>query len=316
MIAFSACSSICHLDRQPISGRLRSERGADERFVGWLGFVEALKRVHDLEGTGANMSERTSSPMPTLVAGGTGQDRSQSGGAPDGRAACPFAMGSRSGEPPFDWEDRSTWAPGAEKGSCRPTSPIILTRFPAPRRRWAPFAELAVKSGVPRLVLMSGRGEEEVERAEQAVRDSGAELTVLHSTWFTPSGLRLEHRPDAGIDGGLWLPCLGARLTRTHRASGMTPNLPAHAPATRYARAEPSDAGAAGRAGGIRATYTLAWRRVAAWAVGLADHQRLDGGPRTAAPVAVDRSVRLPSLRWNAASFIITIMPATMWLAA
>ena len=37
------------LDRQPISGRLRTERGADEQFVGWLGFVDALKRLHELE---------------------------------------------------------------------------------------------------------------------------------------------------------------------------------------------------------------------------------------------------------------------------
>jgi uncharacterized protein YbjT (DUF2867 family) len=46
------------------------------------------------------------------------------------------------------------------------------------------FAELAVRSGVPRLVLLSGRGEPEAEQAEQAVRDSRAELTILRSTWF------------------------------------------------------------------------------------------------------------------------------------
>jgi hypothetical protein len=33
------------LDRQPVAGRLRSEWGADERFVGWLGFVAALERL-------------------------------------------------------------------------------------------------------------------------------------------------------------------------------------------------------------------------------------------------------------------------------
>jgi hypothetical protein len=33
------------LDRQPIAGRLRSEQGADESFVGWLGFVAALERL-------------------------------------------------------------------------------------------------------------------------------------------------------------------------------------------------------------------------------------------------------------------------------
>ena len=46
------------------------------------------------------------------------------------------------------------------------------------------FANLAVKEGVPRLVLLAGRGEEESERAEQAVRDSGADLTIVRSTWF------------------------------------------------------------------------------------------------------------------------------------
>ena len=55
-----------------------------------------------------------------------------------------------------------------------------------------------------------------------------------------------------------------------------------------------------------RATYTLAWRRVAAWAVDWLIISAYDGGPRTAAPVAVDRSVRLPSLGWNAASFVVT----------
>jgi hypothetical protein len=37
------------LDSQPVSGRLRTEGGADEQFVGWLGFVDALKRLHELE---------------------------------------------------------------------------------------------------------------------------------------------------------------------------------------------------------------------------------------------------------------------------
>jgi hypothetical protein len=36
-----------HLDRQPIAGCLRPEQGAAEPFVGWLGFVEALKRLHE-----------------------------------------------------------------------------------------------------------------------------------------------------------------------------------------------------------------------------------------------------------------------------
>jgi hypothetical protein len=39
-----------YLDRQPISGRVRTAWGVDERFVGWLGFVDVLQRLHRLEG--------------------------------------------------------------------------------------------------------------------------------------------------------------------------------------------------------------------------------------------------------------------------
>jgi hypothetical protein len=35
------------LDRQPIGGRLRTAWGGDEHFEGWLGFVEALWRLHE-----------------------------------------------------------------------------------------------------------------------------------------------------------------------------------------------------------------------------------------------------------------------------
>jgi hypothetical protein len=49
------------LDRQPISGRLRTERGVDEQFVGWLGFVDALKRLNELEGQPGN-AERPRAP--------------------------------------------------------------------------------------------------------------------------------------------------------------------------------------------------------------------------------------------------------------
>lgn len=41
------------LDRQPVTGRLRTREGAVERFTGWLGFVDALRRLHDLRSTTA-----------------------------------------------------------------------------------------------------------------------------------------------------------------------------------------------------------------------------------------------------------------------
>ena len=37
------------LDRDPISGALRTETGVEERFVGWLEFAGALDRLHRRE---------------------------------------------------------------------------------------------------------------------------------------------------------------------------------------------------------------------------------------------------------------------------
>ncbi|HEY8582065.1 MAG TPA: hypothetical protein VIL49_03930 [Capillimicrobium sp.] len=40
-----------HLDREPVTGWLRCDRGAQERFVGWLGFVEALRHMAEAQST-------------------------------------------------------------------------------------------------------------------------------------------------------------------------------------------------------------------------------------------------------------------------
>jgi uncharacterized protein YbjT (DUF2867 family) len=118
----------------------------------------------------------------TLVLGGTGK----TGRRVVERLAArgiPTRVGSRSGEPPFDWEDRTTWAPVLEGvGSAYVTH--YLDAVPGAAETVGSFAELAVKRGIPRLVLLSGRGEEEAERVDEAVRNSGAELTILRSTWF------------------------------------------------------------------------------------------------------------------------------------
>ena len=65
-----------------------------------------------------------------------------------------------------------------------------------------------------------------------------------------------------------------------------------------------------------RAAYTLVWRRVAAWVV---DWLIISAYAVALVPLGlllVDRSVRLSSLGWNAAAFVVLIVPATVWLAA
>jgi uncharacterized protein YbjT (DUF2867 family) len=119
---------------------------------------------------------------PTLVLGGTGKTGRRVAERLDARGR-PVRIGSRSGEPRFDWDDCSTWATALEGvGSVYVSH--YLDALPGAAETVGSFAELAVANGVRRQVLMGGRGEPEADRVEQAVRDSGAELTILRSTWF------------------------------------------------------------------------------------------------------------------------------------
>jgi uncharacterized protein YbjT (DUF2867 family) len=126
----------------------------------------------------ANIQEK-----PILVLGGTGKTGRRVAERLAARG-LPVRIGARSAEPQFDWEDRSTWAPALEGVESAYVS-HYLDAVPGAAETVGSFAELAVKSGVPRLVLLSGRGEEEAERVEQAARETGAELTILRSTWFS-----------------------------------------------------------------------------------------------------------------------------------
>ena len=119
---------------------------------------------------------------PTLVLAGTGKIGRRVVERLTARD-LPVRIGSRSGEPHFDWDDRSTWAPVLE-GVGSVYVAHHWDALPGAAETLGSFAEVAVESGVRRLVLMSGRGEEEADRGQQAVRDSGAELTILSSTWF------------------------------------------------------------------------------------------------------------------------------------
>ncbi|WP_066949255.1 NAD(P)H-binding protein [Microtetraspora fusca] len=96
----------------------------------------------------------------------------------------PVRIGSRSGDPAFDWEDPATWAP-----ALRDVGAVYVSYYPDLAVPGAPeavgaFARLAVASGARRLVLLSGRGEEEAQAAERALIDSEADWTILRAAWF------------------------------------------------------------------------------------------------------------------------------------
>lgn len=100
------------------------------------------------------------------------------------RRGIPIRAASRSGAYAFDWEDRRTWPAVLCGVSAAYVSYFPDLAVPGADETVRQFAELAVHSGVRRLVLLSGRGEEGAELAEQGVQESGAEWTILRSTWF------------------------------------------------------------------------------------------------------------------------------------
>jgi uncharacterized protein YbjT (DUF2867 family) len=117
----------------------------------------------------------------------------------------PVRHGSRSGTPPFDWNDRATWAPALQGVKA-----VYMSYYPDLAVAGATdaiqsFTELAVKSGVRRLVLLSGRGETEAQRCEDIVRGSGVEWTLLRASWFAQN-FSEAHFLEPILDGDLALP--------------------------------------------------------------------------------------------------------------
>jgi uncharacterized protein YbjT (DUF2867 family) len=121
---------------------------------------------------------------PALVLGGTGKvgrrvaERLNALGRP-------VRIGSRSGRPPFDWEDRSTWRPALEGTSSAYVTYYPDLAVPGAAAAVGEFAEAALDTGTRRLVLLSGRGEEGAQNAERVLQDSDAELTIVRSALFS-----------------------------------------------------------------------------------------------------------------------------------
>ncbi|MFJ6197401.1 NAD(P)H-binding protein [Micromonospora sp. NPDC092111] len=119
-----------------------------------------------------------------LVLGGTGKTGRRIVARLQGRGV-PVRVGSRSAAPPFDWTEPATWAP-----VLRDVGAVYVSYYPDLAVPGAPeavgaFTELAVASGVSRLVLLSGRGEEEAHASERLVQSSGVEWTIVRSSWFS-----------------------------------------------------------------------------------------------------------------------------------
>ena len=131
-----------------------------------------------------NPKDTASSKPLTLVLTATGKTGRRVADRLEERGV-PIRRGSRSAEVPFDWDDPITWEPalvGVEAAYVVYTPDLAVPAAPAAIRE---FTQLAVRSGVRRLVLLSGRGEEEAQRCERIVQDSGLDWTIVRASWFS-----------------------------------------------------------------------------------------------------------------------------------
>ncbi len=130
------------------------------------------------------MTYEIDSHRPVLVIGSTGKTGRRVAERLE-TAGVPVRAGSRSAELPFDWEDRATWATAVEGVRA-----IYVTYYPDLALPGSPddveeLARIALAAGVRRIVLLSGRGEEEAQKAEERLQASGADWTIVRCSWFS-----------------------------------------------------------------------------------------------------------------------------------
>jgi uncharacterized protein YbjT (DUF2867 family) len=149
-------------------------------------------------------SSSTPSTAPTLVVGGTGKTGRRVVAGLE-RRGVPTRIGSRAARPAFDWDDRATWAPVLDGVRAAYVAFFPDLAVPGAAATVGAFAAAARDAGVERLVLLSGRGEDEAQRAEAAVRAAGVPTTVIRASWFMQNFGESFLR-DAVRDGTVALP--------------------------------------------------------------------------------------------------------------
>lgn len=96
----------------------------------------------------------------------------------------PTRKGSRSAFPSFDWDHEANWE------ECLADVETVYINYapdlaiPGAADSIQAFVEKAKQHGVKRLVLLSGRGEEEAQACERIVQESGVDWTIVRSSWF------------------------------------------------------------------------------------------------------------------------------------
>ena len=131
----------------------------------------------------SNLNPNLSVDGPILVLGGTGKTgRRIVDGLKD--RGFPVRVGSRSANPPFDWNDDTTWDACLQGVEAVYISYAPDLAVPGATDTIQALTDRAGQHGVKRLVLLSGRGEAEAQACERIVQESGLDWTVVRASWF------------------------------------------------------------------------------------------------------------------------------------
>lgn len=91
---------------------------------------------------------------------------------------------SRNSEYAFDWTNRDTWKKAIEGVDAAYVTYYPDLAIPQAESDIRAFVELAKSLGLKHLVLLSGRGEEGAQRAEDVVINSGLKWNIVRASWF------------------------------------------------------------------------------------------------------------------------------------
>jgi len=120
----------------------------------------------------------------TLVLGGTGKTGRRVAERLVSRGV-PTRVASRTGDPPFEWGDQSTWGAVLDGIRAAYISYAPDLAISGAKEAIGALVEAASKKGVQRLVLLSGRGEEEAQECERIVQRADIDWTVVRCSWFS-----------------------------------------------------------------------------------------------------------------------------------
>ncbi|MCO6510867.1 MAG: NAD(P)H-binding protein [Aridibacter famidurans] len=129
------------------------------------------------------MNNGTESDGLVFVTGGTGKTGRRIVELLEEKGV-PVRIGSRSARPPFEWDNPKGWNDCLEGVNSIYVSYSPDLAIPGAKESISTLLDLAQRSGVERVVLLSGRGESEAQACEELVRNSGLEWTVVRASWF------------------------------------------------------------------------------------------------------------------------------------